>query len=97
MAQTTPDASFEPVFVVAAFHLTACRVLCSLQAIYTKKTLVSIKKIRRKKKKNNLGPKRRQTRRLGPLSSSLASTACILSLETYNNKKTSLLSKLNKN
>ena len=39
IAQTTPDASFGPVFVVAAFHLPLRRVFRRLHPIYTEKNI----------------------------------------------------------
>ena len=64
MAQTTPDASFGPVFVVTAFH-HSCRVFCRVQPICM---LVSTEKNNRFKKKTYLGPKRCILHRLGSFS-----------------------------
>ena len=47
------NALYGPFFVITLFHLPPCHVSCRLQPVYVNKTLVSIKRKQRKKKKNS--------------------------------------------
>ena len=64
MAQTTPDASFGPVFIVSVHPV----VYFIFKPLDTVSLLDNMKKNERKQKKTHLGPKRRQMRCLGQFS-----------------------------
>ena len=76
MAQTTEDASFGPVFVVAILPKPQRHVFRRFRAIYTIKHKFSINKTR--KKKLTKWPKRRRTRRLGPFLSTPPSMSLLV-------------------
>jgi hypothetical protein len=65
MAQTTRLASFGPVFAVATFYLPPCPYIVD----YNLNMLLSIIIYEENRRDTHLWPKRRQTSRLGPLSS----------------------------
>ena len=80
MAQTTEDASFGPVFVVAVVAILPKpqhRVFRRFRAIYTIKHKFSINKTR-KKEKLTKWPKQRRTRRLGPFLSTPPSMSLLV-------------------
>ena len=77
MAQTTPDTSFGPAFVVLpsiSLRVSPYRVFRSLQPIYIIKhqlVLINMKKMKNKNKKETyIWPKQHVCHRLGPFSSS---------------------------
>ena len=65
MAQTTPDASFGPVFVVSV-HPVVYFIFKPLDTVSLLDNMK--KKNERKQKKTHLGPKRHQMHRLGQFS-----------------------------
>ena len=65
---TMPDMLFVPVFVDTDYHLSSSCIFCRLQAVHVKKSIVSIKKMQRRKDNTHFGSKRHQTHRLCPFS-----------------------------